>query len=139
MRYWAANAQLPRRGAVGEVWRLQHLWQHIGLAVAAGVGVLVLVLPLILLVACASIARDERRLARTLCTTCGQPIGLEEIRRAKEEALRAAWAGYDPASGIRRRIAPVWDVVCRTCGRRYTYRSGEPHTVLVPVAATEQG
>jgi hypothetical protein len=115
--------------------------QDFGLGVALTVGgaALLLLLPLVLVAATASIARDERRLAGTLCRTCGRPIGFEEIRRAKEEGLRKAWAGYDPASGMRRRIAPVWDVVCRTCGQRYTYRSGAAHAVLVPVGATEQG
>jgi hypothetical protein len=86
---------------------------------------LVVLLPLILVAARVSIVWEERKLARTVCMTCGQPIGMDEVRRAKDAALRAACAGYDPASGIRRRIAPVWEIACRTCGHRYAYRSGE--------------
>jgi hypothetical protein len=102
-----------------------------GAAVAAGAVALVLLLPIILVAAPISIARSERRLANTRCVACGQPIGLSEIHRARDEALREAWAGYDPALGIRRRIAPVWRIVCPSCGHRYWYRSTAARAVLV--------
>ena len=110
-----------------------------GVQVALYVAIMVPLMPVLLPLAGWSVTRTDRRLARTACISCGQPIGAEEINRAREEALRAAWAGYDPASGVRRRIAPVWNIVCRTCGHRYQYRSGEPRATLVSVQAGTGG
>jgi hypothetical protein len=88
-------------------------------------------LPVAVFAAAVSVWRIERNLARMPCAKCGQAFGTEEIRRAKSEALSQAWAGYDPASGLRRRIAPIWQVACQGCGASYTYAVAEPNAALV--------
>lgn len=112
------------QGAAVSIWN----WVQVAVFVA----LLTPMMPVLLPLAGWSIARSERKLARTPCVACGQPIGADEINRAKAEALRAAWAGHDPLSGIRRRIVAVWHVVCPTCGQRYTYKSSQSQDVLVP-------
>lgn len=110
-----------------------------GFMVAGGTVALVLLLPIIIPVAAISESLEERRLARFKCLTCGQPIGREEIRRAKREAvvLGRPWSG--PLDHIKRRVVTVWEVICRTCGHRYTYRPNQPRATLVSGGMGESG
>ncbi len=110
-----------------------------GFMVAGGMVALVLLLPIIIPVVAISEALEERRLARFKCMTCGQPIGREEIRRAKRDAVVLGRPSGGPLDHIKRRIVTVWEVVCRTCGHRYTYRPSQPRATLVSGGIGESG
>jgi hypothetical protein len=85
--------------------------------------VVILLLPILLPVALAVDARTMRRLASTRCIRCGLPIGLPELRRAREEAGTKAGAIVAAilASGSTPRVAIDWEVTCPTCGQAYVY------------------
>jgi predicted RNA-binding Zn-ribbon protein involved in translation (DUF1610 family) len=111
---------------------LQRRLQNIcfGFMVVGGMAALVLLLPIILPVVAISDVLEERRLARFKCLTCGEPLGREEIRRAKREAVIEGrpWGG--PMDNIRRRVVSIWQMICPTCGHRYTYRPSQPHATM---------
>jgi hypothetical protein len=101
---------------------------HIGkmalaVAVAAMSVAIILLLPILIPALAISEAWEARRLARTRCVNCHNPIGLEEIRRAKREGIAKAWAGVGTTSTVwrPRRIVAVWQVTCPACGQTYTY------------------
>lgn len=111
---------------------LQHRLRGVGfgLVVMVGLATLVLLLPIIIPIVGISLALEERRLARFKCLTCGEPLGREEIRRARREAVVEGrpWGG--PLDTIRRRIVTIWHVTCPACSHRYTYRPGQPRAAL---------
>jgi hypothetical protein len=121
-------------------WRRRLQSAGFGVLLFALVPVLVLLLPVLLPAALAHDVWSMRRLARTRCVGCGTPIGLEELRRARDEASARAgaiaasmWAG-----GVIRRVVVDWEVKCRSCGQAYRYSEyrGRPPRMLVPQPGT---
>ena len=84
---------------------------------------IVLLLPVLIPAIALSEAWEARRLSRTRCVTCRNPIGLAEIERAKREGIAKAWSGKSgmPTRWRPRRVVAVWQVICPTCGQTYTY------------------
>jgi hypothetical protein len=84
--------------------------------------VVILLLPILLPVALAVDARTIRRLATTKCIR-GAPMGLAELRRARQQAGARAGATVAAilASGSKPRVAIDWEVTCPTCGQAYVY------------------
>lgn len=114
-----------------------------GLAIAALLAAIILLLPILLPAVAVSEAWTVRKLARTKCVNCGEPIGLAEIQRAQREAVAKGQGIVNTvlASGRRPRIVVVWDVTCPTCGHRYAYRPGaaqRPALVSKELESSEQ-
>ena len=126
---WCADAHRkcsPERGEnaisrIGARRRLESI--AFGLLLVTLAPVIILLVPILLPVALAVDARTMRRLALTRCIRCGSPIGLAELRRAREEAAAKAGAiaAAILASGFKPRVAIDWEVTCPTCGQAYAY------------------
>jgi hypothetical protein len=84
---------------------------------------------------------EMRHLARTRCVACSVPIGLAEIRRAKEQAQAKAMsiASAIYTGGTIPGVIVGWEVTCPSCGQAYLVPQGAGRRALAAKASSQGG
>jgi predicted RNA-binding Zn-ribbon protein involved in translation (DUF1610 family) len=91
----------------------------IGVRILAGLPLILITLALMMAgLAELSVRLQMRKIARSACPNCGNPVGLEVLRSARKEAGSPYGKGGKTVGGfrLRRRFIAHWNFACPYCG-----------------------
>ena len=100
--------------------------RHVGRFFKAlfAVTVAVLLLPFVVVYASLSGMLEVRRVARTRCPHCDEPLGTAAVKKARRRWSEEFSRLRAENPGVKLRVAVRWRVVCPTCGSTITVRPG---------------
>jgi len=95
-----------------------------------------LILPFVSFGAWKRSKRQTKRIAQTICVSCGQQLGIEAERIADEKWLKAMQENRKNNPGIRSRIYQLVHAICQNCGAEYRYLEDDDALVIAEAHTT---